>query len=175
MTPATAESEHAETLKQMSESTNRTRESKEIQWDAAKDGELNTQTFKNVFLSGFLLRHELSIDLQHTQMKGRLCLLQVGCSRESSSQPAWRCGKRDLALLRSSETGDGKANRCGFVWGKKTKNVINCFCRIWASNNLTTVTTSEDSPPPSKKMVETQNKKLRPKYWNFHTYNTATL
>ena len=52
-------------------------------------------------------------------MSGRRCLLRVGCRRESSLLPIWRWGGRDLALLQSSETSDGKANRCGCVWKKK--------------------------------------------------------
>ena len=160
MTPETAESEHNETVKQTSEGTKRTRESKEIQWDAAKDGELNTQTFKNVFLSGFLHRHELSIDLQHAQMKGRRCLLGVGCSRESSLQPAWRWGRRDLALLRSSQTGDGKANRCSFVLKKKKRRhkLLLSYLGIKWSLTITTATTSEDSPPQKKQWWKPKTK-----------------
>lgn len=42
----------------MSESMNRAGENKEIQL-------LNTLTFRNFFLSGFLRRHELTMDFQH--------------------------------------------------------------------------------------------------------------
>ena len=98
-------------------------------------------------------------------MSGRRCLLRVGCRRESSLLPIWRWGGRDLALLQSSETSDGKANRCGCVWKKKKCHKL--LLSYLTSNDLSQLQLLQIQKifpkKKKKKMVETQNKKP----WDF--------
>lgn len=93
--------------------------------------ELNT--FRNIFLSGFVHRHELSIEV--SRCWGDRCLLRVGWSQEMSAQLAdlqagqpwlgptpeqvhrW-CG---LDWTCRSRTAGGKGNQCGSVCLSKAK------------------------------------------------------
>lgn len=98
---------------QTRESTNRTRETREIQLEAPKSWELNT--FKNIFLSGFLHRHELSFNL-----RGRRGTVTSWPQSRVVIAADWR---RGLAPL-SSKAGDGKANRPRLSWTQRRPNAL---------------------------------------------------
>ena len=120
MTTETAERQDAKTAKLSRclkvqtgrEKPKRFSEKLQVYW------ELNTLTFQNAFLSGFLHRHELSLP-------GEMGAC-YGLDASGHHGPFWNRGDRCWTL--HSKTGDGEENWCSSVW----LGAVHHFCyRSW--------------------------------------------